>query len=297
MAPCTGMLTCFTVGKRRSRAAPNAVSLARSCGRVSGRTVNKAMGPPSGSDEGTGVLPAAVSPTGKKGRAARGLDDTCADPRCGMQRTVADCMPARGAQGAVMAYAWGDHLGGPDRHIPERDACWRRSTAEEPRRASRREARRYRCRPRKRVRHRIGVAGCNRRVGFGLGGLLHICLVRSTGVLRSETPRRRSATGVVARTHQRGFPLSSRMAARCGHVSCFGRVGLLRIACCLPGSRESHDRRVLCGRDERDPDWFRPQGAYSQSSGLYAFRQARSTGLCIGVAASSRATRPQAEWP
>ena len=37
-----------------------------------------------------------------------------------------------------------------------------------------------------------------------------------------------------------------------------------------------------------------PKGTYSQSSGLYAFRQARSTGLCIGVAASSRATRPQA---
>lgn len=40
-----------------------------------------------------------------------------------------------------------------------------------------------------------------------------------------------------------------------------------------------------------------PKGAYSQSSGLYAFRQARSTDLCFGVAASSRTARPQAEWP
>ena len=83
------------------------------------------------------------------------------------------------------------------------------------------------------------------------------------------------------------------MAARCGHVCCFGRVGLLPIALCLSGSRE-YDRRVLGGRDERDRVRFRPQGAYSQSSGLYAVRQARRTGLCIGVAASSPASRPQA---
>ena len=36
-----------------------------------------------------------------------------------MQRTIAGYMPASDDQGAVMAYALEDHLGGPDGHIPE----------------------------------------------------------------------------------------------------------------------------------------------------------------------------------
>ena len=66
LAPCTGMLTCFTVRESRSRAA-GAIRLARSCGHgVSGCTMNKAMRPPSGSANGTGTLLPARSRIARK---------------------------------------------------------------------------------------------------------------------------------------------------------------------------------------------------------------------------------------
>ena len=60
VAPCTGIVTCFTVRESRSRAASFAISLAVRCGhRVWGLTANKATRPPSGSAKATGrLLPA-----------------------------------------------------------------------------------------------------------------------------------------------------------------------------------------------------------------------------------------------
>ena len=67
VAPCTGKVTCFTVMESRSRVAADASRLARSCGHlVSGRTMNKATWPPSGSANGAGTLLSAPSRTGRK---------------------------------------------------------------------------------------------------------------------------------------------------------------------------------------------------------------------------------------
>ena len=102
LAPCTGIVTCFTVRESRSRAAPDAISPAWSCGhRVSGCTMNKAMRPPPGSANGAGTLPSAPSRTDrKKGpRTAReGLTRRPALPRA--TRGVG-CMPTRGRSGSV----------------------------------------------------------------------------------------------------------------------------------------------------------------------------------------------------
>ena len=104
MAPCTGMLTCFTVRESRSRAAAGAIRSARSCGRgVSGCTMNKAMRPPSGSANGTGTLPPARSRTaGKEGpRTAR--EGLTRRPRCKTQRMVsAACRPRDAIEASPM---------------------------------------------------------------------------------------------------------------------------------------------------------------------------------------------------
>ena len=89
-------------------------------------------------------------------------------------------------------------------------------------------------------------------------------------MLRTGTPRRR------------GEAVLARVAAEGGYASGFGRFGLLPLFWHIRSNRGLHDCGVFCGRDERDPVWFWPQGAYSQ---------------CCELAASRLAARPRAVRP
>ena len=102
VAPCTGMVTCFTVRESRSRVAADAISLARSCGhRVSGCTMNKATRPPSGSANGTGTLLPAPSRTDRKEGPRTARERLTRRPALPRATQGVGCMPTRGRFGSV----------------------------------------------------------------------------------------------------------------------------------------------------------------------------------------------------
>ena len=87
LAPCTGMVTCFTVRESRSKAVADAIRLARSCSqKVPGCTVNKAMGPPPGLE--------------RAGRTAHGVWTPGAKARTARHNTLIGWTPTRRRSGA-----------------------------------------------------------------------------------------------------------------------------------------------------------------------------------------------------
>ena len=87
LAPCTGMVTCFTVRESRSKAVADAIKLARSCSqKVPGCTVNKAMGPPPGLERAE--------------RAAHGVWTPGAQARTARHNTLIGWTPIRRRLGA-----------------------------------------------------------------------------------------------------------------------------------------------------------------------------------------------------
>ena len=82
-------VTCFTVGGLTLRGRCLAPSIRR--GRAAqgyGCALNKAMGPPSGSDDVSGTLPPSPSSTGKQEGLRTVLTTPAQAPRCERQRTV-----------------------------------------------------------------------------------------------------------------------------------------------------------------------------------------------------------------
>ena len=87
LAPCTGMVTCFTVRESRSKAVADAIRLARSCSqKVPGCTVNKAMGPPPRLE--------------RAGRTAHGVWTPSAKARTARHNTLIGWTPTRRRSGA-----------------------------------------------------------------------------------------------------------------------------------------------------------------------------------------------------
>ena len=163
----------------------------------------------------------------------------------------------------------------------KRDACLRRSTAKEPRRASRREARRYRCRTPDGFDIASGLQGAT---AVSVSALRAYSTFALYAALACYVPKRRA--GETQRVSWREltkvgprclvawpqgadvFSVSAAWAYCLSLVAYPAAVNLTTAVCVVAATSA-----VSTGSGRR--------GAYSQSSGLYAFRQARSTNLCF----------------
>ena len=133
VAPCRGKVTCFTVGESHAMAASFAIGLAGSCGRVSGRAVNKAMGPPSGSDNDTDRLQSAPTSTGNGDRLRSVFTTDAQTAGCDVQR---ECRLHAGLRRSRRRYGLlvVGPPGWPGQAHPGSGCRWRRSNTEWPRR-------------------------------------------------------------------------------------------------------------------------------------------------------------------
>ena len=127
-------------------------------------------------------------------------------------------MPASGAQGAVMDCSLLDHMGGPDRHIPDRDAAGGAATRSGCAEPSRQEAQRQVCRALDGQGFTSGLQGAT---AASVSARRTYSPLALYGALACCVPERRAGE---ARRYWLVWPQGG------GHASGFGRVGLIGIS-------------------------------------------------------------------